>query len=626
MDWLGCLSLAAQDGLDLKGWIALATLVVATTLFITRWIPLPMTALGIPVVLYATGVLDAPDDPGVLFAAPKEALVGFGNHAVLAICAIFVVGAALKESGVATLMARGLQRIGGRREVGLLSLIMLATALLAAFMNNTAVVAILLPAVAALAARAGIAPSRIMMPMAFAAVLGGTISLIGTAPNFIVADYYAEEFPGQQIGVFEFAKVGIPITVVGIVAMAVFGRRLLPVIRREDRMTAARLPKDAADSYKLAEKLFKMLVVKGSKVAGMTIADADIRKRYNLGVIMIRRPGTIGDKWLQPTPDLVLQPDDVMYAQGDHQDAWMFAESELLQLGLPTTRAIERLLGHGTTLAEVAPAPRSRALDRSFKELDFRKRTGLNVVALWRRNEPIQEGLADERLQMGDAFLVSGSSRRVLALAQNPDYIVLTDLSQGEDVTRAPVAIGILLLTLLPPVVFGFPLAISAIGGAVLMVATGCIARHAVVRAIDWKVLAMLCGTLPLGIALKNTGISGIVADWFEVISDMGGLTAVFAALFLMAAGLSVLTSNAAAAAIMAPVAVQSAAGLEGLDPKGALLAMAYGCSCNFLLPFAQCNLLVMSPGGYGTRDYVRVGAFMTVVMAVTTITVLALM
>lgn len=593
-------------------WIALAILGTAITLFIVRPIPLAMTALCIPVVLWATGLIDS-----------TAALKGFGNHAVLAIGAIMVIGGALRESGVATLIARGLQRVGGTGEAGLIILLMVSTSILAAFMNNTAVVAILLPVVAALSKRSGVPASKLLMPVAFAAVMGGTISLIGTAPNFLAADFYnvnnPDGPPDSPIQIFDFAVVGLGITVTGTLFMILIGRRLLPDVSADDRREAARLPMEAAEDYGIGQQLFKLKVAEVSRLAGKTIAEVDVRKRYGMAVVMIRRPAAIGERWFQPEPDLVLEPGDLVYVQGPETSAWELAEEELCQFGLASDQAVERLLGHGTTMADVSVPPYSRALGRTFKDLDFRKRFGVNVLALWRRNTAISDGIADVPLELGDSFLVSGSSGQVEALKTNRDFVVLTDLSEEENLTQAPLAIFFLLLALLPPVLFGAPLPVTALGAAILMVATGCLARTSLLGSIDWQVLAMIVGTLPLGAALNEVGIAGSVAEWFQPIHEGVGMVGVYGVLFLLTATLSVLTSNAAAAVIMAPVAFQAAA-LIGMDPKGALLTMAYGCSCNFLLPFAQCNLLVMGPGGYSTKDYVRVGIGLSIVMAATTI------
>ncbi len=604
--------------LDIHGWLALATLAGATTLFITKWLPIPVTALSIPVILFATNVL--PD--------ANDALKGFGNQAALAIAAVFVLGAGLKEAGVATIMARGLQRLGGKSEVVLIALLMAASGLLSAVMSNAAVVAILLPVGISLAQRSGVAASRLLMPLAFAAVLGGTVTLIGTAPNFLVGDYLAnggaELAQGLELHIFDFAPVGLAILGTGILFMVFFGRRMLPVIRTEDRLAAAQLPVETAKTFGVADKLFALPVTEACGIAGQTIGGADIRGRYGLGIVMVHRPKAVAQRWLDPLPTRTMRPGDVLYIQGEEVAAWTFCEDESLQFGLADENALKRILRHGATLAEIAVPPHSRASGRTPRGMKFGERFGLNVLAVGRRDGVLVDDPSDVRLEVGDAFLVSGPPEKVHAISLHPDFTVLTDVSQEEDVTRAPLAILLLCAALIPPIVHDIPLAVSGLGAALLMVATGCISRRALRRAVDWNVIFLIVGTLPLGIALDRHDVAAVAAGWISDFGEVAGAMGVFGALFLLAATVAVLTSNAAAAVIVAPVAARAALA-AGIDLSDALLVMGYGCSCAFLLPFAQCNILVMAPGGYKTRDFIRVGAWMSLVMAVTTIVLFSL-
>ena len=602
--------------MELHGWIALATLLVATFLFITRWIPRPMTALAIPVVLFSTGVLDAGDD----------ALSGFGNHALIAIAAIMVIGGALQESGVATLMARGIMRVGGNSEIRLVTLIMTASAALAAFMNNVAIVAILLPVGVALSRRSGVPAARLLIPLSFGAVLGGTITLIGTAPNFLVASYFNEgPYAGDEtIGVLDFAPIGVPITIVGLVVMILVGRRLLPSGHTEandDRHGHS--PEEAAAIYRLPERLVEIGVNETSGINGKSIAEADLRG-YGVEALLVRRPGAVGSTWLPPQPDLVLQPEDRVFVDGTDEALWRLAETEGVQMGLLDPRTLRSLLAKGLTVGEAAIAPHSDNLGHTLRELRFRNRHGVNVLALWRRNEAVHTGLSDIPLELGDALLVAGDARSMRDLRERRDFVLLTDHSQDENVTRAPLAFAILLGAILPTFLFDFPLPISAIGGAILMVATGCIARRSVLKSIDWTVLCLVVGTLPLGAALEKQGIASAVAGWCLDLHEIFGPAAVHAALLLLAGLMSNLSSNAAAAAIMCPVAVE-AARMVHIDPRDALLAVAYGCSCNFVTPFAQCNVIVMGPGGYRARDFILVGLVMAAAVAAVAITMLSL-
>lgn len=604
--------------LDVYGWIALATLAGATTLFITKWLPIPVTALSIPVVLFATNVLPESED----------ALRGFGNQAALAIAAVFVLGAGLKEAGVATLMARGLQRLGGRSEALLIVFLMLAAGLLSSVMSNAAVVAILLPVGVALARRSGVATSKLLMPLAFAAVLGGTITLIGTAPNFLVGDYLthegAELAQGLELTIFDFAPVGLVILATGTLFMVLVGRRMLPEIRREDRLAAAQVPSETAESFGVSEKLFALPITEACGLANQSIAEADIRSRYGLGIMMVHRPKAVAQRWLDPEPTRTIRPGDVLYVQGEEIGAWNICEEEALQFSLADEHALNRILRHGATLAEIAVPPRSRAEHRTPRGMKFRERFGLNVLAVSHRDGVMVDEPSDVRLEVGDTFLVSGSPDQVHAISRHPDFTVLTDISEEEDITRAPLAIGLLFAALIPSIMHDVPLAVSGLGAALLMVATGCISRRAVRRAVDWNVIFLIVGTLPLGIALDRHDVAAMAAGWISDFGSVAGPPGVFGALFLLAAGVAVLTSNAAAAVIVAPVAARAAMA-AGVDLRDALLVMGYGCSCAFLLPFAQCNILVMAPGGYKTRDFVRVGACMSLVMAVTTIVLFSL-
>ena len=595
--------------------IAVATLIAAMVLFITERIPLWMTALSIPVVLAATGTLESAD----------QALVGFGNPAVLALAAIFVLGAGMKESGVATLMAQGLQRIGGRNEMVLVFMIMVSVAVLSAFMSNAATVAVFLPAVAVLARRADIPTSRLMMPLAFAAVVGGTTTVIGTTPNLILAETLRER-TGTGLDLVDFAAVGVPVTAACILYMALVGRRWLPSESGGDRLRRAQLPDELARAYGLTGNLHRMRVMPQSTVADKSLREADIDGTWQLKVVLVRRPRGSFKRSRHPTPDLVLEPGDEVYVQGRTEDAWRFSEDAIVQYGMAEDGSVDRLMEQGVTLAEVTVPPRSEALSKTFRDLRFRNEFDLSVLALWRRDEIMSTGLADTELILGDAFLVSGSGADIRKLGRDPRFIVLAEGVQGEDVRRAPLAVGLLLLALLPPLFGWLPLAVSALGSALLMRATRCVSMAGIRESMDFRILFLIAGTIPLGIALEYHGVAAGTAKAILQVEPMLGSAGVTAALFLIAAVVSTTSNNGAAAVILAPVAYQIAMG-STMTVEKTFLAVAFGTSCAFVLPFAhQCNLMVMGAGGYRTRDFARVGVGMSVVMAISTILMLELL
>jgi di/tricarboxylate transporter len=601
--------------MDPHAWIALGTLVAAIFLFVTRLIPLEATALAIPVVLAATGTLEK----------PETAFIGFSNLAVIAIGAVFIVGGGLKESGVATIVARGIERVGGRSEPRLILMIMGATCILSAFMSSAATVAVFLPVVAVLARRTLIPSSHLMLPLGYAAVLGGTLTLIGTTPNLILGDELRIR-TGTGLGMFEFAKVGIPVSVLGILFMVTIGRRLLPERSSEDRLQDALVPEEIARSYGLAKNFYRMRVTDASSLVGTSIADAQIRSEYDLVVVMVFRPGNLRRRWMNPRPDIVFQPGDEVYLEGQAEDAWRISEEMLLQFGVAGPQSLKRVLGHGVTVAEVTLSPHSQAHRRTLRELDFRSRYGLNVLALWRNGKAVTRDIAERQLRLGDAMLVSGRPARLRQLAGDPDYIVLSDDSRIEDVRRAPLAVLLLLVAIVPPIVGWLPLAVSALASALLMVGTRCISLTGAQRCVDFRVLFLIIGTIPLGKALEEQGLAEVAA---RLVTDLGGVLGTpgtILVLFGLASILSTTVNNGAAAVILAPVAAQVAAATD-LGATRAFLAVAIGASCVFALPFGnQCNLMVMGPGGYTPKDFLRAGSGMALVMAATTVLVLSVL
>ena len=602
--------------MDIHAWIAIATLLVAMVLFISKLIPLEATALSIPVVLAVTGTV-----------SPAEAaLRGFGNNAVIALGAIFVLSAGLKESGVATLMGRMLERFGGKKESSLVLLIMVTTCVLSAIMSNAATVAVFLPAVLVLSRRANISPSRLMMPLGYAAILGGTLTLISTTPNLILGSELERLSGGERtLGMFEFAIVGIPISVVGIAYMALIGTRLLGRRGADDTLKRENFRDRMLKWYQPEKKPFKLTIPLGCELADRTIAQTSLGKRYRLEVVQIGRKKGFRDQFLDAQADLMIKAGDVLFVSGRDEDARKLAEEHSIPIEVVTQDEVERLMGRGINMAEVSLSPHSDYLDRTLIDLSFRGVFGLSVLAIWRRGELIEKDLATIPLELGDALLLYGPIRNIRKLEENDDLVLLDRQRSEEDVRRAPIALLLMAVALLPPVLGWYPLAVSGLASALLMVATGCVSLRGAQKAIDLRILFLIIGTVPLGDALFQTGVAGkLAATLFPAGMGLGQFY-VFGVLFAVSTLLSITSNNAAAAVILSPVAY-AAAQSSGVDVGKAFLAVAYGASCAFVLPFAhQCNLMIMGPGGYQTKDFVKVGIGLSIVMAATAIVFLAL-
>jgi di/tricarboxylate transporter len=602
--------------MDLHAWIAVATLVVAMVLFISKLIPLEATALSIPVVLAVTGTVN-----------PAEAVLrGFGNNAVIALGAIFVLSAGLTESGVATLMGRMLERFGGKKEWSLVLLIMITTCVLSAIMSNAATVAVFLPAVMVLSRRAKISASRLMMPLGYAAILGGTLTLISTTPNIILGGELERLSGGQHsLGMFEFAIVGAPICIAGIAYMALIGSKLLGKGDAGDELQKEDFRDRVRRRYHLQKNLFRLTVSSGSELANKTIAQANLGKRHRLEVVQIRRSRGVREQFLDAQGDLQILADDVLFVEGWDEDAERLAAKQSIAVEVAGEEETERLFGRGIDMAEITLSPHSDYLGRTLAEIGFRSLFGLSVLAISRRGTIFEKDLAEMPLELGDALLIYGPIRSARKLEESDDLVLLDRSPSAEDVRRAPLALLLLGVALAPPVLGWYPLAVSALAAALLMVATGCVSLRGAQRSVDWTILFLIIGTVPLGDALFQTGVAGkLAATLFPAGMGLGDFY-VFGMLFVVSAVLSTTSNNAAAAVILAPVAF-AAAQSSGVEVSKAFLAVAYGASCAFVLPFAhQCNLMIMGPGGYRTRDFAKVGIGLSIVMGATAVVLLAL-
>lgn len=591
----------------------LAIMVVAAVLFISRKVRLELVAMGIPLSLYLCGAL--PD--------AEAALSGFGNHAVVAIGAVFVLSAGIEESGVAAWLARRVQSIGGSSEVRILTLISSVVALLSAFMSNAATVAVLLPVAISLARRAGIPASRLLMPLGFAAILGGNLTLIGTSSNLLVSDQLAR-VTGQGLDFFEFARIGVPVCIVGILYLLTIGRRLVPTLEGRKLGPGAVLPEQLVTDYGLVSNIVRLRVSRSSTLIGRTLAESGLGRDYRLAVLAVTRRGNFGDKWSMPAPDYSFRRGDELYMEGPEVEAWRLAEETQSRIGLAGERSVEKILDHGFALAEVTVSSRSEMSGRCLREIDFRGRFGVSVISLWRDGEPVTQELADTPLKSGDSMLLAGPTPKVNRIDQVSDLLMLARPSEIRDFGKAPFALLSLAVALLPPVLFQVPLAMSALAGALMMILTGAVPASRAGRFMEWRVLAMIIGTIPLGLALERHGVAALAADALSAMHGGLGLPGALGGLYGLAALISITSSNAAAAVILGPVAVMTAQTL-GIPVETTLLAVAFGCSCAFVVPFAhQCNLMVSTPAGYDTRHFAVVGSGLSLVVAVVAIGMLS--
>jgi di/tricarboxylate transporter len=592
--------------------LTLGILAAAIALFVSGRLPLDVVALLLLVTLVLTGLL-----------TPGEAFAGFASSAVIAVGAIFVVSAGLFQSGLAGRMADLMVRLAGESEAGMVALLMLGAAALSAAMNNVAAVAVLLPAVVGICRRIGMSPSKLLLPMSFGAVMGGTLTLIGTPPNLIVSDVLRQRGLAP-LGFFEITPVGLPFFLAGMVFMLTAGRRLLPDRPLRDRLRRTRLPEELIDIYHIPQHIYTLDVPPESSLVGRTLEESALRYECGLTVVGMVRGS---QKIIDPDPSKRIKATDRLLVEGGPRRVKRAARLWGLVSGNARPEDAEVLLAGDTALVEATLAPRSSFEGRSLREVDFREKYGLTVLALWRGGEPIERDIAGEQLRMGDVLLVEGSWARIRVLMREPALIVLGgDEAVARRTRKAPLAMAIL-LGMVAVVVAGLaPISVAALAAALLMVLTGCLRIEEAHQAIDWNVVFVVAGTLPLAVAMEKSGTTQWIADVvLAPVANLGTLP-LLVVLVLITASMSLATSNYATAALLAPLALSVGAG-AGLNPRPLALAVAVASSVAFATPVAhQANMMVMGPGDYRPGDYARVGIPLTVVALVAIVGTLMLL
>lgn len=552
--------------------------------------------------LVALLVLVALEVPGIL--TRDEALSGFSNSAVITIIGLFVLSAALERTGVAEQMATLLVRLGGRSEARLVAIVMLAAAMLSLVMNNIAAGAVLLPAVMTAARRVRLSPSKLLMPLAFGASLGGMATIFTTANILVSSTLIANGFVG--LGFLDFLPLGSLLIVAGVAYMVLVGRHQLPAA---DPLGPSARNLVLPDVYQLQERLWEVQITDDSALIGQTLAAAQVGT-LGVTIVSIFRGQTAQ---LTPGPETILRPRDVLLVAG--------REEQVYQLHGVTigreTRATGYFANPQVQLAELVVAPRANVLGQTLKEIELRQRYGVTVVAIWHEGKAYRTHVGDLPLSAGDALLAVGPPDRLAQLQANPSFIVVTPLEEGRpypNAARRRLSIVIAGIVVGLSALGWLPTSIAVLLGIVLLVLAKCLTMDEAMQAIEWKTVFVIAGLLPLNTAMQKTGLAAEIGTLLVQSVAGYGFLPLIGSLFLGTMALTQVLGGQVTSLIMAPIAVAAAAATQ-IAPESAGIAVAIACSATFLSPLAHpVNLLMMGPGGYSFRDFSRVGLGLTMV------------
>ena len=611
--------------------ITIIILIITTILFIIGKIRADIVAICALVALVISGIL-----------TPQEALTGFSNSVVIMMVGLFVVGGAVFKTGLAKIIGSRILALAGNDELKLFLLVMLVTSFIGGFVSNTGTIALMLPIVVSMAAKAEISPARFLMPLAFASSMGGMLTLIGTPPNLVIQEELSKaEY--HDITFFSFLPVGILCITVGILVLIPLSKFFL--VKKENAKNKSKriTSKDLARKYQLSDNLFRILVPKNALVCNQKLIDLHITEKYNVSILEVRRTPAVAGFFMKTVdqklagPEMMLKANDILYAFGRFDDVEVFVKENKLQLAKAHTTEYtgelspDKLSVQEIGIAEVLLLPESKLVNKLVKESNFRTNYSVNILGIGRKKEYILH-IKDVKLQAGDVLLVQGTWEDIALLSQERDeWVVMGQpMEEAAKVTldyKAPLAAGIMILMIVSLVFNLFPPVISVLIAAVLTILTGCFRNpEEAYKTINWESIILIGAMIPMALAFEKTGISELISgNLVTGLKDFGPF-ALLAGIYITTSVLTMFISNTAVAVLVAPIAMQTALTME-LSPYPFLMVVTIGASMCFASPFSTPpNALVMSVGKYAFKDYVKVGLPLQIVMGVVMIVVVPLL
>ncbi len=561
--------------------LVLAILVGAVALFVSEKYPIDFVALLVLGALLLFGLI-----------TPQEGISGFSNPATVTVGAMFILSAGLQKTGATAAVGRLMVRFG-RSYFTALVVIMGTITVISAFVNNTAAVAVFIPLVMIVANRRKIAASKLLIPLSYASQFGGVCTLIGTSTNLLVSSISDEAGYGA-FSMFEFSRMGLILFVAGVLFFLLFGRWLLP----------ERKAQELAVIYQLGEYITEMRVAENSPLVGKSVLESRLGQDHDVTVLRLLHV----TKAVWAPLRQAVSGGDVLLVRGKIRELMRLRDSARLQLNAEFKLRDETLQTEDLRLVQALVAPGSNLVGQTLKELDFRNRYEALVLAIQRRGEPIQEKLNSVRFRLGDALLIQAHEDQIRKLRDDENLIVLDEVGGVPLKHKAPLVLGILVAVVGLAALDVLPILVTSIVGCLAMVLTRCLRLDEAYEAINWQVIFLLAGILPLGIAMQKSGAAGLIAERaVGMVGDMGPV-AVLAVVYLMTSVMTDTMSNNAAAVLLAPIAISTAQQM-GVDPRPFLMAITFAASTGFSTPVGyQTNTMIYNPGGYRYTDFLRTG------------------
>ncbi len=577
--------------------LILIIIALAFVLFATEVLPIDVVALLVLGILIVTGQLTV-----------EQSLTGFSNPAVITIAMLFVLSHALQKSGILEYVIVRINKIVSRSKILGLSIYWLSIAIASAFVNNTAIVAIFIPVTLRLAERFDISPSKVLIPLSYSAILGGTLTLVGTSTNLLVNSILIQNDNFTALGLFEFARFGIVNLLVGITYVLTIGPRLIP-----SRIAK----KNLKDNYQLGDFLTEVKILEDSPMVGKTCLDRGINKNYDIIVLSIIRNDRAISTQIRDTK---LKEGDVLFVRGSLDDFIRMKKIEKVSLISDEKMTQKELESEDNVLIEGVVRNRSSIVGRSLMKSNFRRRFGAFVLAIRREGKLMRRKIANVVLKPFDTLLIYGTREKINALASSGDFIIIGEVdAELKKHSFWWMSIVVIFLVIIVAALGYMDIVIAALLGVIVLLVFGVVTPQEAYRAIHWQVIVLIAALIPLQYAVAESG----TADWIgstllilsSVFPDEIVPYALLSLIYLITTAMTEVASNAATAVIMTPIVMALSVNL-GLDPRPFIFGICFAASASFITPVGyQTNLMIYGPGGYKFTDYIKVGLPLAIVL-----------
>ncbi len=607
-------------GLSLGGDMILVLMLLGLTvfLFVSELVRVDIAAVCILVLIGLLGLVP-----------PDQLFTGFASNAVISVIAVMIIGAGLDRTGVMNVVAGFIVKMGGRSEPRIMSMVSSTVGVSSGFMQNTGATALFLPVVSRISARLDIPLPRLLMPMGFCAIVGGTITMVGSSPLILLNDLILTSNrslpPGaeamQPFNLFAVTPVGIALLLSALVYFLVVGNRMLPRIEAKRSASPGRTKSYFADVYGIQGDVYEVLVTVDSPLVGMRIAEAE----KLAGAPLLLAIQSTDKPRLAPPAEEMIWVGTVLGVMGTRERVGQFALDNKLRLQ-PRLRTFGNLFNPTRAgISEVVIPPGSKLIGQSIAEARLRSRFGISVLAINRRNEILTQGLREEPLQVGDCLVSHSTWRDLGNVARDKDFIVATDIPKEEQrPQKVPHALGFFSLSMFLILFTDFQLSIALLTGAIGMVLTGVLSMDEAYQSVSWKTVFLMASLIPLGFAMEVTGTAFWLAEQaLGILGDVPEL-GIQIMLVVLATLFTLVMSNVGATVLLVPIAINVALATGG-NPAVYALIIGLATSNAFILPTHPVNALIMGPGGYQVKDFIKVGGLMSLVFMVVMLTVVNL-